>query len=74
MINWQFHFVPLPRPNPHLLREDGGMRTNLVQHPLPHPFSVGLQKFVNRQNPLLASLARLPFRPISLVYLGFWQS
>ena len=31
MINWQFHFVPLPRPNPHLLREDGGVRTNFVQ-------------------------------------------
>lgn len=31
MINWQFRFATLPRPNPHLLREDGGMRTTFVQ-------------------------------------------
>lgn len=31
MINWQFRSAPLPRPNPHLLREDRGMRANFVQ-------------------------------------------
>ncbi|HEY9669502.1 MAG TPA: hypothetical protein V6C91_21995, partial [Coleofasciculaceae cyanobacterium] len=31
VINWQFRFATLPRPNPHLLREDGGMRTIFVQ-------------------------------------------
>jgi hypothetical protein len=32
MINWQFRSAPLPRPNPHLLREDGGVRANFVQN------------------------------------------